>query len=64
MEIKKDEKEEGKYNTVLKSANLVNIFKTYLDITKLEPYSNYEKEHIMNDVSTTTNQLNDTAYDF
>ena len=64
MEIKKDEKEEAKYNTVLTSANLVSIFKTYLDITKLEPYSNYEQEHIMNDGSTTTNQLNDTAYDF
>ena len=64
MEIKKNEKEEGKYDTVLKSANLVNIFKTHLDITKLEPYSNYEKDHIMNDVLNTTNQLNDTAYNF
>ena len=58
MEIKKDEKEEGKYNTILKAANLVNVFKTHLDITKLEPYSNYEKDHIMNDVPNTINQLN------
>lgn len=57
MEIKKDEKEEGKYNTILKAANLVNVFKTHLDITTLEPYSNYENEHIMNDVPNTINQL-------
>lgn len=64
MEIKKDEKEEGKYNTILKAANLVNVFKTHLDITKLEPYSNYEKKHIMNDVPNTINQLNVVDCDF